>query len=290
MTSSGLLTPDDELEEHVREVMDLPKKMETPEDEMQEPEEEDTASMDEDANATAEDEMATEDMTSEEDAANADTELQKLEDEMNALEASELEDIASDLYQFEESEMSLIFRAPVDNETRKKISEALKEYWRTRGKKQPDDLSRAGKLASSRSKSATQSIKDAQSRYDANIKPMKDQIAGLKSLMKDPTKKKQAKAMMKDIKNKIAAMRTEKNTSVKALREIKAKAVMDSKSVKAEMKTRKAAIDGVIKKVRDDVSAKNATRSQSIVSLADQIRGNNATAKTLYEQAKGMTQ
>lgn len=290
MTSSGLITPDEELEEHVREVMDLPKKMEVPEEEMMEPEEEDTTDMEEDANATAEDEMATQDMTPEEDAANADVELQKLEDEMNALEASELEDIASELYQFEESEMSLIFRAPVSDETRKKISQALQEYWKTHGKKQPDDLSRAGKLASSRSKSATQSIKDAQSRYDANIKPMKDQIASLKNLMKDPSKKKQAKIMMKDLKNQIAAMRTERNTSVKALREIKAKAVMDSKSVKAEMKARKAAIEGVIKKVRDDVSAKNATRSQSIMSLADQIRGNNATAKTLYEQAKEMTQ
>lgn len=76
MTSSGLLTPDDELEEHVREVMDLPKKMETPEDEMEEPEEEDTTGMDED-DTTAEDEMTTKDMKKKSTTSKADSKLMK---------------------------------------------------------------------------------------------------------------------------------------------------------------------------------------------------------------------
>lgn len=188
LAGAGIITPDEELEEHIRKVFDLPKKMEeeegTEEDPMaMDPEEEDTSEMDQSAEEVAQEE-APQEMTPEEEDAKSEEELASLEKELHVLEASELGDIAINLSEsFSENEiMSHMFKAPVDNETKKKISEALKEYWRTHSKKTPDDLARAKKLATSKAKSATSSISEATKSYQKNIAPLKSKLEEIKKL------------------------------------------------------------------------------------------------------------
>jgi len=299
LAGAGIITPDEELEEHIRKVFDLPKKMEE-EEGMEEdpmamdPEEEDTSEMDQSAEEVAQEE-APQEMTPEEEDAKSEEELASLEKELHVLEASELGDIAINLSEsFSENEiMSHMFKAPVDNETKKKISEALKEYWRTHSKKTPDDLARAQKLATSKTKSATSSISEATKSYQKNIAPLKAKLDEIKKLKdsvwygkRDPKTRSQIKAMASEIRSEIKRMRSEKDVNVKALREIKKNAMNSKKEVNAEIKRRSQAIEWVIKKMKEDVKSKNATRSESIRSLADQVKMNNATVKSIYDQAK----
>jgi hypothetical protein len=104
LAGGGLLTPDEELEDHIRNMFDLPKKMEveeTGEEDLEDPAEgEDTTEMDDAATEAADHEEATAvaqdeaDQAGADDQALADKELSKLEDQLKKLEASETENVA----------------------------------------------------------------------------------------------------------------------------------------------------------------------------------------------------
>lgn len=308
LASAGMITPDEDLEDHIRKVFDLPKKSEEENEGEEMPEdgieEEDTSEMD-----TAADEMDAEDAatqaeadtaaTPEEDAAAAETELASLESELKSLEASELGDIAINLAEsFSENEIGVaMFRAPVDEETKKKISEALQEYWKRRGKKTPDDLKKAGATAKTRADSAKTKISETTDAFKKSIAPLKsklDEIRKLKESIpagkRDPKTRAKIRDMAREVRAQIAKIKGEKDVNVAGLRSIRVDALNTEKALKSEIKARKKAIDGVIKGIREQLKAENATRSASIRSLADHVRANVDSAKSVMTQAKAQAE
>ncbi len=190
LAGAGMITPDEDLEEHVRKIFDLPKKVEVEAtgevDENGDPiVDEDTTEMDQDANDTAaEEEAATAEAeaaaTPEEEAANADSELSKLEDELKTLEASEIETIGGS---FSEEEISsAIFRAPISEEAKRKISEGLIEYYKRKGKKTPDDLKKAGDTAKSRADAAKSGISKTAENLKTTIAPLQDKLLEIRKI------------------------------------------------------------------------------------------------------------
>jgi len=109
------------LEDHVRTVFDLPKRLEgeTMEDEMED-------ETDEEMEDTSEMEIAPEEMTPED----QDAEIGQMEQELADLEASELQArTENEIIRLSEKNESLQF-ADVSQETKDKISEALIAYWK----------------------------------------------------------------------------------------------------------------------------------------------------------------
>ena len=304
LASAGMITPDEDLEDHIRKVFDLPKKSEEEAEgeEMLEDglEEEDTSEMDtaademdaEDAAAQAEADTAS---TPEEDSAAADTELASLESELKSLEASELGDIAINLAEsFSENEIGVaMFRAPVDAETKKKISEALQEYWKRRGKKTPDDLKKAGSNAKTRADSAKVKISQTTEDFKKSVAPLKAKLEEIRKLKdaigagkKDPKARAKIREMANAVRAEIRKIKDSKDANVAGLRSIRADALNTEKALKSEVKARKKAVDGVIKGIREQLKAENSTRSASIRSLANAVRANVTSAKSVMAQAK----
>jgi hypothetical protein len=92
--------------------------------------------------------------------------------------------------------------------------------------------------------------------------------------------------MASEIRAEIRKLKGESNTTVTGLKTIKTEALKTSKDTNAEIKQRKAAIEGVISKIKDDLDTKNATRSESIRALADQIRTNAEAMRQVRNAAR----
>lgn len=308
LASGGLITPDEDLEAHVRKIYDLPKKLEQEDgateaeddNELEAEDDGDTSEMDAHAQEMQTEEEAAQseadaNTTPEQDATNADTELANLETELKTLEASELAIVAENLGgSFSENEIgSALFRAAVDDATKKKISEALQEYWKRRGKKTPDDLKKAGDSAKTRADNAKNKIQETSDAFKKSIAPLKAKLdaikkiaAGIPAGKRSPKQRQQIRAMAAEVRAEIKKIKEGSDANITGLRSIRKEALTTAKGVKDEIKARTKAVEGVISKIKDDVKSKNATRSESIRSLADQVRANADQIKAVYEQAK----
>ena len=171
------MKPDDDLEAHVRTIMDLPKKLEESEEsETTENEEmEDEATQPED---TTEMEMQPEDMQPQD----QDAEIAQMEQELADLEASELQfRTQNEIIRLSEANESLNF-ATVSQETKDKISEALKAYWKTHGGKSSQDLKNQAGASQETINQARDNMGKARDEFNAAAKPIKSDLETLRQL------------------------------------------------------------------------------------------------------------
>ena len=160
------------MESHIRTVFDLPKKLE------EENEMEDEMETDEEIEDTSEMETAPEEMTPEDQSA----EIGQMEQELADLEASELQArTENEIIRLSEKNESLQF-ADVSQETRDKISEALKEYWRRKGKKSNEEVKSQRDKASQDLEKARTNIGQARDDFNRAAAPIKADVERLKSL------------------------------------------------------------------------------------------------------------
>lgn len=309
LASGGLLTPDEDLEDHIRNMFDLPKKMEpaegTQEDDMEDVAEgEDPTELDdaatemedqENTDVTAEDTAAQTDPNAQDDAALADQELAKLEDQLKSLEASEMANIGQSIgSNFSESEANaFIFASSVTDETKSKISEALKKYWAAHGKKAPDELVKQRDQANATKQDTTTQISKSLEDLKKSIDPLKKKLAEIQKLkdslpakVRIPAQRAKIRQMAAEVRKEINKLKGESNAKVSGLKTIKATALKTAKETNAEIKQRKASIENVISKLKQDVADKNATRSEGIRALADQIRANAENIRQIKEAAR----
>lgn len=292
LSGAGLITPDQGTEDYIRKLYDLPKKAEDADDagEGEElDEDEEAEGLEEDANEEADAETQ-EQVDSPE---NDDAEMQKLEDEMSKLEASEVERFSEDALEYSDEIVdSMIFAMSPDDATREKIRQGLIAYWDRKGRKAKPTMTQRKDNFDKNAKNAGGKIKDAVDKYKSTVAPLKQAIDALKAQKKaGKLSSKQLKAKTKEIRSQIKAIRDSKNEHVQTLRFIKRDAIQGKKQVKATISARKKAISGVIKQITADVTAKNSTRSEAIKSLATQIKANvqnytqlKASAKTKEEK------
>lgn len=244
LASGGLITPDEDLEEHVRTTFSLPKKMEVEEGE---------ESLDDTEEDTGDDvdEMATESeiepSDEEAEAMDSETELANLEKELAQLQASEIESMIHGMVgQFSDNEMGVaVFRAPISQETKDKISQGLIEYWNRHGRKTPEDLRKQKEDATTRIDSAKQKISETMDTFQKQMQPLKDRVAELTKL-KDSARKGDKKKLMagiKQVREQIKALRAQQSSETKALKEVKKEALMKKQAAQAEISRRKKAIE-----------------------------------------------
>ena len=173
LAGAGIIKPDSDLKSHIRTVFDLPKKLE------EENEMEDENTPEDETEDTSEVETAPEEMTPEA----QDQEIAQMEQELADLEASELQArTENEIIRLSEKNESLQFAAPVSQETKDKISEALKEYWKRKGKKSNEEVKSQRDKASQDLETARTNIGQARDDFNRAAAPIKADIERLKSL------------------------------------------------------------------------------------------------------------
>lgn len=176
LAGAGILKPDDDLEGHVRNILDLPKKLEEENGEMEDETEMETE--DETTEDTTEMQPTPEDMTPDD----QDAEIAQMEQELADLEASELQfRTQNEIIRLSETNESLQFQ-DVSQETKDKISEALKEYWKNRGGKSTQDLKTAANASNDQISQARDSMGKARDDFNAATKPIKSDLETLRQL------------------------------------------------------------------------------------------------------------
>lgn len=287
LTSAGMLTPDADLEDHVRELYDLPKKMEDEESEtMDDGDEtgdlEDDATAEADAEATADTENdVNAPEPSEEDVSG---DMAALDDEMKKLEASEMESLYEAYSYAESMDEALSFMTDIQKAN---ISKGLVAYWDKKGRKAKPTIHGRNSGFKKSAADTKAKIDIATAEYKAKIDPLKKQIADLKA--QKAAKKitnKQLKAKTKEIRSQIKAINGQKSEQVGLLKSIRRDSLQGAKQTAKTIETRKKAVSAVIKQITTDLKAKNATRSESIRALAAQIKANVAAYSALKDQAK----
>jgi hypothetical protein len=142
------------LEKHLREVLDLPEKMEveTPEEQLT-PDEE----------------------------ADGETTVQDLETELATLQANENESLVNSFIFADISyDEALEFRF-LTQQQKDKISQGLIEFWKKKGKKSTVEVGQSKSKAETNKKAVGDKIKQTNADYSAKISNIKTQIQTLKS-------------------------------------------------------------------------------------------------------------
>lgn len=300
LTSSGLITTDEETEDHIRNLYDLPKKVR---DVMGEDELDDlnnADAMDADAEQAAVDDAAYVDENGlggdgdvvpvggagdgdiEEEMKKLDAEFQKFSNVRNAEMVALFSEIPLDL------SAPLLFRAPVDDKTREAISRGLIEYWKTRKKND------SGETIDEENKRHAQKVRETTSRISGildNYRNENDAIRSKIEIIKNgkgdkKTKSAQIKALRAQIREKMNA----KNADTKWLRTIRREALNSRKATRELIIERRKAIASEVARINSEVKSKVSTRAAAVRSLANMIRNNIAKISGLSSGATSKEQ
>lgn len=275
LTWSWIIKPDDDLEDYVRTVFDLPRKLEeknldneTQEDLTDITPLEDTSMM----------EMSPEYMTQEQ----IDTEIIQMEQMMADLEANDLQT----------EDESINFKE-VSQETRDKISQALIEYWRRKGKKTNDEVKLQRDKAIQDLQTSKDNIIKIQEDFKNKMQPMKMDIENLKSLRDSIVKGKAWKQQREILNQKIREIRTalkemmrQKQQMMSSLQMMKSQAYKSRVEANKEIKARKAFFKQVIKQMREKINAGKMSVKQAIDRINARIETNNTQIQDLRRQIK----
>lgn len=273
LISSGALSPDEDLEDHIRSLFDLPKKSE-----------EDGEDMGDDEMGDLEDPEDPE--NDPEDPEDVDAEQELLDAEMENLKASEMERIYSEnesAFDFSEDlEESSLFKT-LSPEAKANISKGLIEYWKTRTKKGKPTITDRNDSFKKKAKDAGDKIRQSVDQMKKQIEPLQKEIDAVKS----STLGKKAKSKkIKEIRAKIKAMKDSTNESLSTLKTIKRDSLQGARQTKDTIMRRKKAVNAMIKQVNDELKARTSTRAESIKYLREQIRANIENYNNLKRQAK----
>lgn len=284
LAGAGIIKPDSDLESHIRTVFDLPKKLE------EENEMEDEMETDEEIEDTSEMETAPEEMTPEA----QDQEIAQMEQELADLEASELQArTENEIIRLSEKNESLQFAAPVSQETKDKISEALKEYWKSKGKKSNDEVKSQRDKASQDLEKARTNIGQARDDFNRAAAPIKADIERLKSLKDSVPKWKAGKAQrdafnqkLKEVRASLRALSKSRQEKMATLQTIRAAAYKNRVEANKEIRARKAIIKKAIDQVREKLNAGKLSAKQAADQVNAKIEANNSKIQELRSQIK----
>lgn len=291
LSTATILKPDEDLEDYVREMLDLPARMQTeddPEDVISDQEGEEPPE-EEDPAAAVMDPAQTE-------AANQ-AELDSLQKELDSLQASEVVDemdleIFTDLLlvemefafdEYEEQASAFIAQGgSMDEETKKKISEALKKRYGSLGK--------ANSAATKKIAEHSAEIAAAQEKFKTETAGMRDEISKLQALH-DSIKKgkgtvaqrKQLAAKTSELNKKIRELRRGRDATINPIAAIRSADIKSKAAVASVLKERKKAITEKIKGIREQISTGK-------ISLQDGTKPIKADIASNIEQMKNLRQ
>lgn len=284
LAGSGLIVPDPDLEAHVRDLYDLPPKMEGAED----------------VTATNADEMGNAIDPNASPEVDPNTELDQIESDLTDLQASEDSD-DDEVFEAAFSEMEdaledaeCTFAMPVSSETKQKISMALKAYWDRKGRKAPKEQIDKNK-ASHDQASANIDAKTAE--YKKQTSSIRDSIAKLKQTKASIPKgkagtsaRKQLAAQVKEQVDAVKKLRLQLQVSTSADVATKKTTTTQNKNLNALLKDRRAKLREQIKGINEAVKTQKLTHKQAIDQLKSKQQANSAKIKSLISQGhKGKT-
>lgn len=285
LAGAGILKPDDDLEGHVRNILDLPKKLEEENGEMEDETEMETE--DETTEDTTEMQPTPEDMTPDD----QDAEIAQMEQELADLEASELQfRTQNEIIRLSETNESLQFQ-DVSQETKDKISEALKEYWKNRGGKSTQDLKTAANASNDQISQARDSMGKARDDFNAATKPIKSDLETLRQLKaalpkgkKWTPERKAFDAKINEVRSKLKALQTSRQEKMGQLQTIRAEAFKNRVAANKEIKTRKQALKVAITKVKENLDAGKITAKTAVEGINGKIAANNTKVEQMRQQ------
>jgi SPP1 gp7 family putative phage head morphogenesis protein len=272
LAGGGLLTPDEDLEAYIRTTMNLPAKMAV----------EETA-VDPAIEGDPEE-------TSPEDEAAQGEELDSLTSELEDLAGDDEEGSFSELAEITFNEFDLYLDnaaefvakgGHLDEETKKKISEALK-------KKGGSELTTEKKSVESRIEDTRDNIARTQDDYREKIGQLRGQISELRTLKDSVAKGKAGSAQRKEVAAKarallkqIEGLRTERDSGLNPLKQLRTADLKNRKAVNAEIRARKKAISEMVKSIRSDLTNQKGSVQESIKPLRQQVKDNSAQVQEL---------
>lgn len=284
LAGAGVIKPDNDLEDHIRTVFDLPKRLDEENDI-----EEDQMEWENEMEDTTEMEIAPEEMTPEE----QDQEIAQMEQELADLEASELQArTENEIIRLSENNESLQF-ATVSQETKDKISQALIDYWKNKGKKTNEEVKNQRDTASQQLETARTNIGQARDDFNKAAAPIKADIEKLKTLKENLPKGKAGKAQrdafnqkLKEVRASLKALRTQRQEKMAELRTIRAEAYKNRVEANKEIKARKAEVKKAIDKVREKLDAGRLNAKQAADQVNAKIEANRTKIDELRSKIK----
>lgn len=244
-----VVNPDENLEKHMREVLDLPEKeeIETPEEQL-----------------TPDEEM------------DAETTIADLETQIAALEANENESLVNSFIFADISpEEALQFRF-LTQQQKDKISQGLIEFWKKKGKKTTQEVKGQKGKAEENKQAAWDKIKQTNEVYKQKISSIQTQIKALKGW-------KASKAQISSLKTQIEALKQEKNVKTSELKSIKDLENTTIQEARRELKSRKAALKEFITKLNEKVSQDLLSEDEAKANVETQIKTNLQDIKGLSD-------
>ncbi len=244
-----VVNPDENLEKHMREVLDLPEKeeVETPEEQL-----------------TPDEEM------------DAETTIADLEAQIAALEANENESLVNSFIFADISpEEALQFRF-LTQQQKDKISQGLIEFWKKKGKKSTQEVSQNKTTAETNKQAAWDKIKQTNEVYKQKISSIQTQIKALKGW-------KATKSQISDLKTQIEALKQEKNVKTSELKSIKELENKTIQEARKELKARKSALKEFITKLNEKVSQDLISEDEAKANVETQIKTNLQDIKGLSD-------
>lgn len=288
LIGSGSITPDEDLEDFLREKYELPARMK---------EEDNPDAPDEDPEDPADDgEGPDGGDTPEDDTPDNTDELDTLDEELAQMSEDEdhIFDASLALYFSELEEMcdqAEVFATSVSEETKKKISEALIAYWKKHGK-----VGTAADSAKSKAEQLKTKSDSVQEQYKTQVSSIRSSIDSLKSeAAKIPKGKKGAAqraamaAKVKEVRQKIADLKGQAKSSKSIFGRQIALAKATAKEAKRLIAERKKELQTAINGIRSDIKAGRSSLKDGLKPLASHIKGNSEEMTRLRAQLKTTT-
>jgi SPP1 gp7 family putative phage head morphogenesis protein len=284
--------PDSALENYIRETMGLPAPLaeeETPEEEMAPDEEQDpgmSPEVDDAGNPIEPVDGETPD--GEESAPGADQQstLDDLNSELDTLEASDFDYESVVLDYLEEAEhyiesMSFVAKGGhLDEETKKKISEALKKR---------------GGAARSVADTAVQKTKIVQDNFEKNVAPIRGEMDSIRKLRSSIPKGKKGTAQRAELKKRVDALREKINGLRSGKKDLLGKikqgrmdALKTIKEVNAQLKARREMIRNTVNSIRAEMKQGGEKATANLMPLDDHIEKNREQADSLRAKLKSI--
>lgn len=288
LAEKNIITPDNSIEDKVRELLDLPAAVYDEEGKVEGgrktdgseplPEENPAEEMDPD------EEMDGMEVSPDDEAA-IEEETTSIDEMISTFKASEeamiFEEMGEYLEFADDLDCSMTF-ASQSAAHKAAIAEGLKRYWDAKGRQKKTINSRNASFKKTAADAGTK-IKSKLDELAKTIDPLKKEMERIKSSKMG--KREKSKALSK-IKSQIASIKGAQKEGIETLRSIKKDALQGARQTRETIQKRKAEVSKLIDQVESDFDSRKSTKIASIQTLKDQIAQNVAAYQKLKESAK----
>jgi hypothetical protein len=291
LSGAGMVKADDNLEKFIRQKMDLPAPIEEEVDNQEEDIQE--------GEQTDEGDMGMQDMPTEQvDQIDQEQTVTDLENELASLEGDGSEeeyaevsmDYCTAVECYIEHQEFVAKGGHLDEETKKKISEALKK-----GGSAPEDLKKTRDQARSVADVAVQKqqkVRDDFQKSSGEVRSQIDQIRKAKSSIpkgkKGAAQRAELKKKVDALRQKINAMKSQKKAQLEPIKQGRIEALKKIKDVNAELKRRKEAVKNIVSKIREEIASGKTDLETAIQPLDTQVSSNRDKAAELRQKLSSL--